>query len=419
MMISRLGQREAFVWLYLPGGCEPVVCGRVAMSRAGPDGLAEFVYGRSYRQRNDAMALLPHDLEIAPRVQRSRRGLHGVLRDAAPDAWGRRVLLHRLGMAEARADQALTELDYLLSGADRPGALRFQTSADPFESPRPPAQISLAALSEGVLAVERNQPLEYELLAALAHGASIGGARPKALVDHDSRPCIAKFASSTDAQPMIALEATALALAERCGLETAASQVVQVEGKDVLLIERFDVSATSKGLARRHFFSALTALDLDEMEARYAGYPLLADYLRRYGDDPGAQCRALFDRMVFNILIGNADDHARNHALFWDGRSVRLTPAYDLCIWPRMGGEASQAMDVGHQGKRATIANALSECQRFGLTRNEAMRRCRQLADCIRGHWLESCQQGGLRASLGSQLMGAVVLGCLVLEGLD
>jgi len=418
-MAAGHGQREAFVWLYLPGQARPVVCGRVAIQRPGPEGIAEFVYGRSYRRRDDAIPLLPHDLRVAQGLQRSRRGLHGVLRDAAPDAWGRRVLFHRLQMNESQADAALTEIDYLLSGGDRAGALHFQTTADAFEPPRRPPRVSLDALSEGVLALERNQPLADELLTALEHGTSIGGARPKALIDHESKPCIAKFSSSTDQHPMIALEAAGMALARRCGLEVAATGIIEAGGKEALLIERFDLVSKGTEVTRRHFFSALTALDLDEMEARYAGYPLLADYLRRYAGDPIAECRALFERMAFNILIGNTDDHARNHALFWDGTAVSLTPAYDLCIWPRAGGEASQAMDVGQQGKRATIANALSECQRFGLSRDDAVQRCRELAECIRDHWTETCRHSGLPETLRDHLMDTAVLAPSALEGIE
>ncbi len=409
-MTSSRGQHETYVWLYLPDAREPVVCGRLSVRQAGPESIADFVYGRSYLQRTGAMALSPHDLPLQRGVHRARRGLHGVLRDAAPDAWGRRVLLHRLRMSETQADAELTEIDFLLGGGDRPGALHFQSRADSFEPPERPPRVSLSDLSAGVLAVERNQPMSEELLAALEHGTSIGGARPKALVEHESRPCIAKFASSTDTQPMIALEAVALALARRCGIETAPTEVIELEERQALLIDRFDLGKGHAETHRRHFFSALTALELDEMEARYAGYPLLADYLRRYAYEPADQCRILFERMVFNILVGNTDDHARNHALFWDGQGVSLTPAYDLCVWPRMGGEASQAMDVGDQGKRATMANALSQSRRFGLSQDDALAICRDLANCIRDNWTEACRESGLPNSLRDQLMGTVVL---------
>lgn len=418
MMTSSTGQREAYVWLHLPDQPQPVVCGRVAMRRAGPDSIAEFTYGRSYRERDDAIALVPHGLPVDAGVQPSRRGLHGVLRDAAPDAWGRRVLLHRLGLSDTRADAQLTEIDYLLTGADRPGALHFQAHAEHFDPPQPPPRVSLDALAAGVLAVEHNQPLDDELLAALAHGTSIGGARPKALVEHSSSRYIVKFSSSGDVHPMIALEFAAMTLAGHCGLNAAATRFIQAGGRDAMLIERFDQSPGDSAATRRHFFSALTALELDEMEARYAGYPLLADYLRRHAGDPVAECRTLFERMVFNILIGNTDDHARNHALFWNGREVSLTPAYDLCIWPRVGGGASQAMDVGRHGKRASIENALSQCERFGLAHDDALQRCRRLADCIGDHWSDACDQAGLPDTLHDQLLGTAVLAPSALTGL-
>lgn len=122
---------------------------------------------------------------------------------------------------------------------------------------------------------------------------------------------------------------------------------------------------------------------------------------------------------MFNILVGNTDDHARNHALFWDGQGVSLTPAYDLCVWPRMGGEGSQAMDVGDQGKRATLANALSQSRRFGLSLDVATAICRDLAEGIRDNWTAACREAGLPNQLRDHLMGTAVLAPSALQGLE
>lgn len=413
------GQREAAVWINLPGKESPVVCGRVAMRQAGPDSVSDFVYGRSYLERDHAIPLVPHDLALERGVFSSRRGIHGVLRDAAPDAWGRRVLLYRLRMSESRAESELTEIDYLLATRQRVGALHFQTSVEHLETsgrqslPEP----ELADLARAALAVESDEPIDPALLAALLHGTSIGGARPKALVNNQARPSLVKFSSTTDRFPMVRLEAVALELAGQCGLPVPGFELTEVLGKDALLIERFDVENNRDTFARRHFFSALTALGLDEMEARYASYLDLADYLRLYGASPVDQCRQLFQRMVFNIFVGNTDDHARNHALFWDGHTVRLTPAYDLCVMPRMGGEASQSMAVGSEGKRACVRNALSECGRFGLDQNEARSICLEMIGTIADGWTSAARHAQLSKSLARQLMNSAVLAPSVLEG--
>jgi serine/threonine-protein kinase HipA len=416
-MISEPGQSETGVWIRLPGQDEAVVCGRVKVRQAGPDAVSDFVYGRSYLERDQAIPLVPHELPLKRGFHTSRRGLHGVLRDAAPDAWGRRVLAYRLRMSESQADAELTEIDYLLAAPRRPGALHFQLDVETFERHERQAEPALEELATAAQAVETDAPIDPALATALLHGTSVGGARPKALVRYQEKACIAKFSSTTDIYPFVRLETLALQLAKDCGLEVPGFELIEVLGKDALLVERFDIDRTGARPTRRHFFSALTALGLDEMEARYASYTDLADYLRRYGTSPASQCHRLFQRMVFNILIGNTDDHARNHALFWDGHEIALTPAYDLCVMPRAGGEASQAMDVGREGKRASLVNALSECSRFGLAPDQATAICAELIETLRQHWNTACDQAGIAPGLARQLMGQSILAPSVLEG--
>jgi len=407
-MTFKPGQTEAYVWIRLPGEAEPVVCGKVAARDGTPDAVHRFVYGRSYRQRVSAMPLSPHDLPLRAGEQPSRRGLHGVLRDAAPDAWGRRVLMYRLQMPVERGETELTEIDYLLSGGQGVGALHFQTDAEMYR-PKPGKSADLEDLLSAAEAVEQNKPLPPELEQALMHGTSVGGARPKALISaEDGRPAIAKFSSTTDHHPMVKLEALALSLARRTGIDVVAGRRLLVMNKDVLLIDRFDCDGEES--TRRHFFSALTALDLDEMEARYASYPDLADYLRRFADNAADQGRELYRRMLFNILIGNTDDHGRNHALFWDGRFVRLTPAYDLCVIPRIGLESHQDMDVGEQGKRATLANAFSLCGRFGVAETEVRQMAEEMETVIRDNWREACEEAAIPEQLANSLWQHTVL---------
>lgn len=408
MITFKPGHTEAYVWIRRPGATEPVVCGKVAARGKTRDAVHRFVYGRSYRQLDSAMPLLPHALPIRAGEQPSRRGLHGVLRDAAPDAWGRRVLNYQLQMSVERGEAELTEIDYLLSGGQGVGALHFQSDAKAYR-PKPGGTADLKDLLSAAEAVEQNRPLPPELEQALMQGTSIGGARPKALIrGEDGRPAIAKFSSTTDSHPMVRLEALALSLARRTGIEAVTGRRLSIMNKDVLLIERFDCDA--EDTTRRHFFSALTALDLDEMEARYAGYPDLSDYLRRFADDATGQCRELFRRMLLNIMIGNCDDHARNHALFWDGRYVRLTPAYDLCVIPRIALEGRQDMDVGEQGKRSTLANACSSCGRFGLAEREARQMAEEMETIIRDSWQDACEEAAIPEQLAANLWQRTVL---------
>ncbi len=412
-MIFKPGHTETFVWFWLPGAIEPVICGKVIADGDTPTSVHRFVYGRSYRELDDAIPLLPHDLPVIADEQTTRRGIQAVFRDATPDAWGRRVLMYKLQMSAAQGEAELTEIDYLLAGGQGVGALHFQTTTEAWQ-PKHKSLTRLEDMLTAAEAVEKNTPLPPELEEALIHGTSIGGARPKALIQRENgQPAIAKFSSSTDTFPMVRLEALAMSLAREAGINTVQNERLSVMNKDVLLVNRFD---RDDGPSRRHFFSALTALELDEMEARYASYPDLAEYLRRYADEPLAQCKELYQRMIFNILIGNTDDHAKNHALFWDGEFVRLTPAYDICIMPRTGMTASQAMDVGEQGKQATLANALSSCRRFGLSQNEARQMIAEMEANIRQHWQDACKQAELPEKLAENLWQRAVLSPAIFE---
>lgn len=177
-------------------------------------------------------------------------------------------------------------------------------------------------------------------------------------------------------------------LARRCGIRTAETSLANVAGKDTLLVERFDRAVGADGhLRRRLMLSALSLLDLDDTEARLASYPQLAELLRQRAEDGRRDAEELFRRMVFNILVGNIDDHAKNHATFWDGRWLRLTPAYDLSPMPRVGQETAQAMEIGAFGRSATIANALSQSGRFGLTAERAVAIVDEVESNIAQHW--------------------------------
>jgi serine/threonine-protein kinase HipA len=157
-------------------------------------------------------------------------------------------------------------------------------------------------------------------------------------------------------------------------------------GRDVLLVERFDrVNGTKQ---RRALISALTMLELDEMMARYASYADLAQIIRQRFTDAQPTLRELFARITFNILTGNTDDHARNHAAFWDGEYLTLTPAYDICPNPRGGGEATQAMMIGADGYRMSqLAGCIERSETYLLNEAEARELIDNQVDVIEREW--------------------------------
>ncbi|MDQ6971469.1 MAG: HipA domain-containing protein [Mariprofundaceae bacterium] len=224
----------------------------------------------------------------------------------------------------------------------------------------------------------------------------MGGARPKAMFDSDNKKYIAKFSSGSDVYSVVKAEYIAMRLARLAGLNVAGVQLVRASHKDVLLIERFDRVQTGQGWQRCCLVSALTLLGLDEIMARYASYENLAEIIRhRFDNAPETLCE-LFSRLAFNILCGNTDDHARNHAAFWDGRILSLTPAYDLCPQGRAGNEASQAMLISGANRMSRLAGCLDAAPQFLLSHSEAREIIAHQVQVIDGHWDEVCDDAAL-----------------------
>jgi len=383
---------NGFVWIWLPGALEPVIAGQLVRRDEG----VRFNYGQSYLKRPDALPIYLPELPLTAGLQPLLPGLTiaSSIRDAAPDAWGRRVILNRkFGARRKDLDKLeLDELTFLLeSGSDRIGALDFQNSAVDYV-PRI-SEATLTELMASARKVEENVPLSPELDQALHHGSSIGGARPKALLTDDNRKLIAKFSSSGDTYSVVQAEFVAMRLAALAGLDVAPVGVVSLAGRDALLIERFDRNAVGNGWARKAMVSALTIAGLDEMMARYASYEDLAQTIRQRFTNPTSTLRELFARIAFNILTGNTDDHARNHAAFWDGSQLTLTPAYDICPQPRSGQEATQAMLIVGEDRSSRIETVLRAAANFHLSESDAIALIISQIDTITNHWHDVCAE--------------------------
>ncbi|MEI6882611.1 MAG: HipA domain-containing protein, partial [Bacteroidota bacterium] len=278
---------SAYVWIWLPGQTKPVVAGVIVRQQ---DGRLQFNYGRSYLSRPDAIAIYDPELPLREGEIRLKDNtqLPNCIRDASPDAWGRRVIINRVtGLkGDDAAAVELDELTYLLeSGSDRIGALDFQESATNYV-PRQRQGATLAELMQSAERVEKGVPLSPDLDLALQHGTSLGGARPKALIEDGDKKYIAKFSAANDLYNVVKAEFIAMRLAARVGLNVAPVTLANALGKDVLMIERFDRRFSQDGWQRLGMVSALTILDLDENEARYASYEDLATQIRHRFTDP-------------------------------------------------------------------------------------------------------------------------------------
>jgi serine/threonine-protein kinase HipA len=352
------------------------------------------------------------ELPLVAGAQRppGRLTIAGCLRDSGPDSWGQRVILARhVGHPDSGVSE-LGLLTYLLeSGSDRIGALDFQASASDYV-PRTTSSATLEELMSAAADLEAGRVLPLPLAEALTRGTSIGGARPKVLLTDGSRSLIAKFSSTTDIRPVVKAEGVAMELARRAGLTVAPTEFTRVAGKDVLLVERFDRPG---GGERRHLVSALTILGLDEfVDARYGSYADLADRIRKSFTDPAATLRELFSRIVFNILVGNTDDHPRNHAAYVNpDSSLTLTPAYDICPQPRSVPQANQAMAIGRNGERSShLATCLAARDVYLLSHSQAQSIISTQIDVIRTQWDDAADTAGLTQLERQQLFHREIL---------
>jgi len=419
MISNKESYTKAFVWIWLPGEIEPVVAGQLM---AEGDEFV-FNYGQSYLARKDAIALYEPELPLKAGLLPLFPGMHmpSCIRDASPDAWGRRVIINKkVGHQGIGGDTSqFNELTYLLeSGSDRIGALDFQLSPTLYE-PRNSRNVPLAELLEVAKRVEKGLPISPQLDAALNHGTSIGGARPKALIEDHGKKYIAKFSSTADTYSIVKAEFVAMRLAGLAGLNVAPVRMTQSSNKDVLLIERFDRIASEKGWERRCMVSSLTLLELDEMMARYASYENLAETVRHRFTDSSITLKELFKRITFNILVGNTDDHARNHAAFWNGKMLSLTPAYDICPQGRTGNEASQAMIIFDNDRRSKISVCLNAAPVFLLSEKEALSIIENQLKTIEVHWSPICAEAQFTEIDKRFMMGRQFLNPFAFEDLE
>ncbi len=354
---------------------QPVPIGELNLVRVGQG--VSLRYGDSWLQRGFPLSedLPLIDEEFLP----NEKGVAaGAVDDARPDRWGERVI--RFIDKPAR----LSLLEYLyFAGDDRFGALGVSTSAHEYLPRRLgplPMLKDADELHELIRKVQNNEPVTPAQRRLISPGATMGGARPKALIDIDGHQWVIKFSDGDPADTPLIEHAT-MTLAQKAGIRSAQTMPVRLTHGHAVAIKRFD----RQGGQRRHSLSAGVAL---RAAGERFGYAELAQLLRRRGVAEGdvyvAQMRELFRRMVFNILIDNTDDHEKNHALLMtDAQQYELSPAFD--ILPSGQALGFQQMRVGDQEADSTVANALSLSPMYGLTKSEAVKAAQAVAQVIDG----------------------------------
>lgn len=412
-------ESQAYVHVQLPGTLDTVPAALLMVEQLR-DGtyVGRFRYGDRYLERKDAIALDPFQLPLGDTVQEftKLKGVPGAVRDAGPDAWGRRVIEHKL----QRSPRDLEEIDYLLNGPqDGAGNLSFGATLDPPKAGRRYNRThQLADLIAAAEAIEEGKRVPVRILEQLEPGTSMGGARPKATIEDGNRLWLGKFPEKGDRCNLQRVEYATLELARRCGIAVCNARLESVAGHEVLMVERFDRERAEGGYLRFGLVSGLTMLDCEDshVDRERWSYPLLADQLRRWSEKPDGDRVELFRRVVFNAAVTNDDDHPRNHAVLRTKRGWRLTPAYDLVPAPLVSLERRDlAMTVGTYGRTASIYNVLSQCERFGLTSEAARKEIENIVATVRT-WREHFRACGVSAKDVEYMAQAFLPECFFFE---
>jgi serine/threonine-protein kinase HipA len=382
--------KQATVYIYLDEG--PVPAGIMRTNVEGRHTSSEFVYGRKYIERPDAVSVDPVQVPLpAPGevvTHDTPEGFHvfNGIRDAAPDAWGRFLLEKKF------STKGLDEFDYAAaSGDDRVGALAFGESATsgvgiwntesfvPFTGPG--KTLDLAEIQQAVDGADQPDDPNFQKLLDCA--PSMGGARPKGTVWWSGGLYIAKFSTSSDSYDMCLAEYATMLMAKDCGINVPNISMSSVEGRTIYLIERFDriLSKDKKIKKRIPFHSALTMTGSHESDYGQHSYKDIVDAITKFSSDAHRDRIELYRRMVFNIFCNNTDDHIRNQGFLYnkDGQ-WGLSPAYDIVPYPQSTQTYALGLRIGDEGKLATVSNALSATGDYGVVRSDA----EQIIDRVR-----------------------------------
>ena len=345
---------------------DPVPVGEVAMHGSG----FVFRYANSWLARPNAFAIDPLNVPLTSGQYFSTR-MFGVLDDATPDNWGRRVLL------ATHKQHPQNEIEWLLaSRGTGVGCLLFSASRHLLPPLHQPPQFEdLERIMVGLDQIEKGEVnLPAQIARLFEFGSSMGGARPKVTVTHEGKEWIAKLGRSDDIFDQPRAEFASLQMANAAGLPAAGHKLVEVAGKPVLMVERFD---RHEGAGRGHYVSCNSLVSAEKPRMHVGAvegdvsYSRIADVLKKVSDDATLDMRELFRRMAFNVLIGNSDDHLKQTGLLLTSSTgYSLAPVFDVLPHPTQLG--LQALIIGNEGRVSSVSNLLSTPERFGLGKDEA-----------------------------------------------
>ena len=357
-----------------------------------------FKYARAFIERADSFPLDPVNLPLNSEVHENPRtretpGVFGVLIDAGPDEWGRRQL------TKTRRPPPVTDVEFLLAASgEGVGALHFTAEIRDTPKPTPERPFeNLVHLQKIADDIEAGREVDQSLEPFFFHGSGLGGARPKTLIDHDERSWIAKFNRESDLVDMCKVEFATMQMAREAGIEVPDVQLTETARGPVVLVARFDQDADGQ----HHLISVASLInkfDITQFDESAMSYPGINQLAKRIGGHTGGLPAAIFRRMLFNVAIGNTDDHLRNHAFFKKagGGEYELTPGYDIV--PNTGLQGSHAIALGEFGSTPSRDNLEAARHRMGLSEQRA----RDIADEVlaaTADWREKLGAAGVSDS--------------------
>jgi serine/threonine-protein kinase HipA len=376
------------------GNGEKVLAGQLLVD----DKQGRFKYARAYLENARAFPLDPINLPLTDAVHvnpRSREtpGVFGVLMDAGPDEWGRRQL------TKTRRPPPVTHVEFLLAASgEGVGALHF--TAELRDVPKPPPVRpfeNLIHLQHIAADIEAGKDVDRSLEPYFFHGSGLGGARPKTLIEHEGRQWIAKFGRDSDLVDMCKVEFASMRMACAAGVDVPDVALTETARGPVVLVERFDRSSD----AQHHLVSVASLInkfDITQFDEAAMSYPGILQLGKRIGSRTDGLAEEIFRRMLFNVAIGNTDDHLRNHAFYKIAgeAAYRLTPGYDIV--PNTGLQGSHAIALGAFGNTPSRDNVEAAAHRMGLEREHAVGIANEVLTVAAG-WRDYMADAGVTAS--------------------
>lgn len=368
------------VFVQLPGDEQKTYAGEFAWD---PEtSVGSFVYASPYLKQNGYL-LDPRVLKTRPAKEVRNKGVYGIFRDAGPDAWGRDQLIRLHG--------ALNEIDLLTKAPeDGAGNITFH----------PDHRLRAYTLKEIDEVSSGFPPADSVVSNAVNPTTSMGGAKPKLLAYDNGSFWIAKFPEKGDPEfKNAANEHVMLIMAKECGIDACESKIHALpDGRIIILVKRFDLKGTPERFLRHGFASAHTVLAMGDpqQDAKLKSYPLLRFQARLWMQkEIGME---LWQRLAFNALVSNTDDHARNHAFVYDG-SWSLSQAFDIVAAPSEG-PVRLCLQVHTGNSVATPESLILSADEMGVDRNLAIETLRNMASLILNSW---------RALIGNHMSAGAV----------